>query len=308
MFKVSYVCPIFNKEKYISKVLYSLKSQVGNFKREFIFINDGSTDNSLSILKKITKNWNNTKIISQKNQGPSIATQNGIDSSSGNYLKLVGGDDILTPDCTLILLNAIKKTKSIAVFSKYKLLKNLNESKTLRETPSNIRKINTPLLSTIKSSFSGTSPNLYCNYTVKKSGGCNKKLFVEDFSLVLGIARYGSFSFIDNITAFGPKDDKNRIMNSKKTQLLHDYNAALYYFLKKNNQLDRKIKFIACKKAIGRSEKWARREQKKNIFNKMNFLKLQFFLGRSNFTEMIKESCKYFYKNSDNSAIRYKIT
>ena len=97
-------------------------------------------------------------------------------------------------------------------------------------------------------------------------------------------------------------------MNSKKTQLLHDYNAALYYFLKKNNQLDRKIKFIACKKAIGRSEKWARREQNKNILNKMNFLKLQFFFGRSDFTEMIKKSCEYFYKNSDKSAIRYKIS
>ena len=60
-----------------------------------------------------------------------------------------------------------------------------------------------------------------------------KKNFIEDFSLVLGLSKYGSFSFIDNITSFGPKDDNTRIMIGKKNQLIHDYNAALYYFLKK---------------------------------------------------------------------------
>ena len=55
MVKVSFVCPVFNKEKYLPLVLDALKKQTGQFEKEYIFINDGSEDNSLECLKSITK-------------------------------------------------------------------------------------------------------------------------------------------------------------------------------------------------------------------------------------------------------------
>ena len=208
MVKVSFVCPVFNKQKYLKDVINSIKNQKGEFDKEFIFINDGSTDLSLKYLKKFSKNLKKVKIIDQSNRGPAVATQKGIESSSGDFLKLVGGDDILHPDCTSLLLNTIVKNKSVGVFSRYQLVDDFNKLKFKKTEPSNLKKINSPLLDTVKSSFSGTSPNLYCNKTVKKSGGCNTKIFVEDFSLVLGISTFGNFCFIDNVTSFGPKNDK----------------------------------------------------------------------------------------------------
>ena len=62
MVKVSFVCPVFNKEKYLPLVLDALKKQTGQFEKEYIFINDGSEDNSLECLKSITKKWKNTKM------------------------------------------------------------------------------------------------------------------------------------------------------------------------------------------------------------------------------------------------------
>ncbi len=307
MVKVSFVCPIFNKQNYIEIVLSSLKNQLGSFNKEFIFINDGSTDSSLQHLKKKTKNWKNIKILNQTNFGPAVATQNGIEISSGDYLKLVGGDDVLHPNCTNMLLEVIEKNKSVAVFSKYKLLENYDSINFKKENPIFNKRIENPLHETVKSSFSGTSPNLYCNKTIKKYGGCNTKLFVEDFSLVLGLSMHGSFSFIDNVTSFGPKNDTNRIMLGKKTQLLHDYNAALYYFFLKNKNIPTGIKTIACKKTIGRAEKWGRRTKNKKFFNKMNFLKIKFFLGYSDHIEIIKKTCNYFYENLSSESIRYKI-
>ena len=59
MSSVSFVIPVFNKEKYLTYVLDSLYNQTGSFKREFIFINDGSTDGSLQLLKSKTKDWKN---------------------------------------------------------------------------------------------------------------------------------------------------------------------------------------------------------------------------------------------------------
>ena len=308
MVKVSFVCPIYNKSSYINKVLRSIKKQNGSYEKEYIFINDGSEDSSLSKLKKTTKKWSNVKILNQLNLGPANATQKGIDLSTGDYIKLVGGDDIMTPDCTSILLKAIKKKKSVAVFSNYSLLKSYNKI----EFPENKKIINfrfikNPIIDTIQSSFSGTTPTLYEHKAIKKSNGCNKKLFIEDFSLALELSKLGNFCFIDNLTSFGPKDDKNRIMNNKKTQLIHDYNAALYYFVKNNNQLNSKAKIVACKKALGRTNKWAIRNSKANFFNKMLLLRIFLSTGITDYIYLLRQSCLYFYDKVKENEIRYKI-
>ena len=306
MTKISFVCPIFNKKKYINLVLSSIKGQVGSFEKEYIFINDGSTDGSLEYLKKKTQKWKNTLILTQKNKGPAIATQVGINRAKGDYIKLVGGDDIMAPYCCEILLKIILQKKSVAAFSSYKLLQNYNNVSFETNIVKNFRFLENPLAATITSNFSGTTPNLYCNKTIQKFGGCNEKLFIEDFSLVLNLARFGSFCFVDNITSFGPKNDEDRIMISKKTQLIHDYNAALYYFIKKN-KLRESILKIACKKSIGRSEKWYRREKRKTKFNRMNFLRICLFLGSKNYLNLIRESCIFIYQHSNKDTIRYKI-
>ena len=51
MASVSFVIPVYNKARYLKFVLNSLANQNGEFDREFIFINDGSTDGSLEILR-----------------------------------------------------------------------------------------------------------------------------------------------------------------------------------------------------------------------------------------------------------------
>ena len=248
MVKISFVCPIFNKEKYLPVVLHALKNQKGDFKKEYIFVNDGSEDSSLACLKSITKDWKNTKIFSQTNKGPASATQKGIDLSTGDYIKLLGGDDVMSDICTKTLLEVIRKNKSVAVFSRYKLVKNFNKLEFSEQLPINLRVLKNPLKKTILSSYSGTAPNLYCHKTIKKSGGCNLKLFIEDFSLVLGISKYGSFSFIDNVTSYGPSEDPNRIMMGMQTQLIHDFNAAIYYFLMENKKFLIKLKCLLVKR------------------------------------------------------------
>lgn len=309
MVKISFICPVYNKIKYLPHVIKSLKGQIGNFDKEYIFINDGSTDDSLNYIKKTTTHWKNKLIINQKNCGPAKATQAGIRKSSGDYIKLVGGDDVMSKNCTNILLEAIRKTNSVAVFSKYKLIKNYDKIGFKDEKPKISKVINDPLEQTIISCYSGTTPNLYLRSAVLKSKGCDEKLFVEDFSLVLRLARFGSFCFINNVTCCGPKDDKNRIMIGQKKQLLHDYNAALYYFIKENPDIKLNYKRAACKKALGRAEKWYRRTQKKTIFSLINLIRISFYFLKNRELNFLKKSCNIFYlDNEENSKdIRYRI-
>ena len=52
MSSVSFVVTVFNKSKFLKPVINSLKSQKGEFQKEYIFIDDGSTDQSYKILKR----------------------------------------------------------------------------------------------------------------------------------------------------------------------------------------------------------------------------------------------------------------
>ena len=306
--KVSFVCPIFNKKRYLPMVLEAIKNQKGNFNKEYIFIDDGSQDGSLDLVKNISKTWQNTFYLQHRNRGPAYSTQKGIKISTGDYLKLVGGDDIMFPNCTNILLEGIKKESSVAIFSKYKLTNKLNIFNFIDDKKIiGLKTIENPMEKTIISCFSGTTPNLFCNKSVKKAGGCYDNLFVEDFSLVLKLSKFGKFTFINNVTSIGPKDDPNRIMVGNEYQMIHDYNASILYFIKENPVISKKIINKACIKCLGRTEKWLRRKKGYFFFNKMRVKRLLFFLNRKNAINLIKESCTTFYDVKLPKKIRYKV-
>lgn len=94
---VSVVVPIYNSERYIYECLSSILRQSYN-KIEVIIIDDGSTDNSYELCKKISLRDSRVKIYRQKNLGVSAARNNGILHSNGKYVMFVDSDDWLDPN------------------------------------------------------------------------------------------------------------------------------------------------------------------------------------------------------------------
>lgn len=94
MIKYSFIVPVYNTEKYLKKCLDSLVNQTfDNF--EIIIVNDGSIDKSSEIIKKYKEKYSNIKSIEQKNQGLSMARNNGVKKASGDYLIFVDSDDYI---------------------------------------------------------------------------------------------------------------------------------------------------------------------------------------------------------------------
>lgn len=88
--KFSVVIPLYNKEHYIEKTLQSvLKQTFQDF--EVIVVDDGSTDKSLENARKIQSE--RIKVISQKNQGVSVARNTGIYNATGTYIAFLDADD-----------------------------------------------------------------------------------------------------------------------------------------------------------------------------------------------------------------------
>ncbi len=113
--KVSVIVPIYNAEKFLHKCLDSICAQTLK-EIEIICVNDGSTDNSLSIIQKYEKKDKRVKLISQENQGQSSARNKAMMSAKGEYLAFIDADDYIN-DCFLekLYLAAIKKNADIAL-------------------------------------------------------------------------------------------------------------------------------------------------------------------------------------------------
>ena len=85
---------------------------------EYVFIDDGSSDNSVEILRSLLPNLGNARLIIQENQGPAKATNNGVKAAIGEYIKLVDGDDILPSSASNIMLMLIEAQKAQLITGK----------------------------------------------------------------------------------------------------------------------------------------------------------------------------------------------
>ncbi len=98
MIKYSVIIPVYNLENYITKTLDSLANRPDD--TEIIIINDGSTDNSWTVIEEyISKNdVTDIQLLKEPNSGVSIARNTGIEAARGEYLIFIDGDDICSDD------------------------------------------------------------------------------------------------------------------------------------------------------------------------------------------------------------------
>ncbi len=94
---VSVVVAVYNAKAYLKECIDSLISQTLK-DIEIICVNDGSNDNSLSILEEYAKNDNRIKLLSQVNQGAGAARDNGYKYAKGKYIIFLDSDDIFSTE------------------------------------------------------------------------------------------------------------------------------------------------------------------------------------------------------------------
>lgn len=122
MSKVSIIVPVYNAGNKLNKCIKSILNQT--FKEfELILVNDGSTDNSLSICNKYAKKDSRIKVINKNNEGCIASRRRGIDSSTGKYIMFVDADDWVDKNIVSRLYNeCINNNCEISVCNTYKVI------------------------------------------------------------------------------------------------------------------------------------------------------------------------------------------
>ncbi|HDM08494.1 MAG TPA: glycosyltransferase [Candidatus Omnitrophica bacterium] len=114
---ISVIIPIYNEEENIPLLYEELIQVLENIGSDYevIFVDDGSTDSSLEILKEIKERNPRVKILSlERNTGLSSALKAGIDKASGEVIITMDGDLQNDPRDIPKLLNYIQKGYDVA--------------------------------------------------------------------------------------------------------------------------------------------------------------------------------------------------
>lgn len=94
--RFSVIIPLYNKALYVNKAISTVLAQTFP-DYELIIVDDGSKDNSAEMAAKAIDGHKHCRLIKQKNQGVSVARNNGVAASQGDYLCFLDADDWWEP-------------------------------------------------------------------------------------------------------------------------------------------------------------------------------------------------------------------
>lgn len=115
MHKISIIVPVHNTEKYLRKCIASIQAQT--YKNiEIILVENASTDNSLALCHELAKEDDRINVIHLEVGDPSVARNEGIKASTGEFLGFIDSDDTIEPDMYEQMINLAIKEELDIVF------------------------------------------------------------------------------------------------------------------------------------------------------------------------------------------------
>jgi glycosyltransferase involved in cell wall biosynthesis len=267
---VSFVLTVYNKRRFLAEVLASVAAQEGSFEREVIVVDDGSIDGSRELIEALGPRLPGFCLIAQPNRGPSVATNRGLAAASMPLVKLLDGDDLLAPYATGHLIDGMERLGVEVMIGAGQAYRPGEAPVWLGSLATPPRLLPDPLGALLRAIWFTPSNLLVQRDALQASGGCDERVFVQDYTLALRLARRCRFGVSDTsvVAAPDPVEVAADRVSANKAQILHDLNLALLFFIEENPELPARYRRIAWRRIAGRSWKWARREAGRPLWSR----------------------------------------
>lgn len=293
---MTYIITLFNKKKYISSVVNSLVKEGGGHPREYIFVDDGSTDGSIFILKNLIRKLpGKVKIISRRNMGASFSTNEAVDNASGNWIRLLDGDDVISYKSTFKMLSLAIKTKEEFVYGL------IHRSKTIKHANNKRNYEIQSRFEGLKKFIRNCPANSSCILVSKKryyeARGCDDRFVSPDQMLFLRLFDKGKGVFFKEYVASMPKVDPLNSLSSQIKRSRFESILALIRFCQESKCTNIKLKQLAFKRALSRANTY-NKILNNNFFSSyfLMYLLSKFYFPK-NYLSWMKISLKVFTGN-----------
>ncbi len=130
--RYSIIIPMYNAEKTIENTIESVVLQ-SYINYEIIIVNDGSTDNSINICKKMKKKYDQITLLNKKNGGVSSARNFGLKKASGDFICFLDSDDKYEQGFLLKINNKLIKEDADLCYCGYSSFLSNNSTKITKE-------------------------------------------------------------------------------------------------------------------------------------------------------------------------------
>jgi len=104
---VSTIIPVYNRPRLVLEAISSVLAQ--SYRPiEILVVDDGSIDETLSILRDFSSTHSEIRILTQRNSGPGVARQRGLDAAKGQFIQFLDSDDVISSTKFEIQIAALK--------------------------------------------------------------------------------------------------------------------------------------------------------------------------------------------------------
>lgn len=272
---VSIIIPVYNTEQYLRQCLDSVINQTFQ-DIEIIVVDDGSTDNSLDLIKEYQQKDSRIILVNLcKHKGVSDAKNEGIKASKGKYIVFVDSDDWVSKNYIKVLYDNIIKydcdivSTNLFFFTKNKYIKNEMPHFCYKEDFS--KDINKKKLLTLNLIWNMVAKIYKKDFIIKNNISCIGKIMDDNYFVYNAIICADNIKFIDETTYFYRTFRENSLTLNKN---------RLYYL----PELFNKIKNLLVSKNLY--------QQYKQYFYSQCYLLLASEIERTNLSKQeIKKVC-----------------
>lgn len=245
---VSYLVTVYNKTEALPAVWESLKAQAGDHSREFVFVDDASTDGSMAVLEGFARDDDRVRIVANsENRGPAIRLNQATEAATGRILHPLDGDDLLPPNATQWMLARLAEMNVPLLYGRRR-----------KTTPKRISseayvaEIEQPLIQ------AATRPIVHIALVVERAlyiaaGGCDEAVFIQDQSLALRLAAAAPRMAVTDATVVCAPRQADPTLSDDKRQQHHDRFVSAYHLLA---TLDRRHSARPALKRLAISAAW----------------------------------------------------
>ena len=262
MTDVSFVVTVYNKAPYLAACLDAILAQEGLGTTEIVFVDDGSTDRSVELLRAhiAARKAANVRILIQENAGPGPATNAGARMATGTWLKLVDADDLLAPGATRLLLAEAARHRLGLVYGGMDWFGPEGPRFAALPADPRTRVFADPVLDALTTCQSGASNLIVRRELFLAAGGCDERVFIQDQGICPRVAAVpgASIGVFDAVVCLGPADEPGRLMKND-AQILHDETLTALNFLRDHPDLGRAPRLAAFRRCADRAWKRGRK-------------------------------------------------
>jgi glycosyltransferase involved in cell wall biosynthesis len=271
---VSFAVPLYNKAPFVAATLDSIACQSGDFAREIIVVDDGSTDGGGEIVAAWARGRNDVTLMRQENAGSARATNRCLALARHPYVKFVDADDLLHPEATERLLRALRDhpRAGLAYCDRATFDGQPPRYAPLGAVPP--RLVASPLPLVIRNALFNPTQILVRAELARAVGGCDTRVVhSQEYGLALRLAACAPFVHVASVLAFQRVGLTGNLSADQGRQLAR-VTRALGLFLADRSDLPMGVRRLAARRAAGRAWLYRHRHAGAGVLSRWSLRRL----------------------------------